>query len=288
MKIAISGATGQLGRHVVNILKSRISADNIVALVRTPDKAADLGVTARAADYSKPDTLESALSGVETLLLISSNEIGQRSAQHRNVIDAAKKANVQWIVYTSLLHADTSAIKALSGEHLDTEAALKASGLPYTILRNGWYSENYTASVPGAIASGAFLGCADGAKISSAARADYAEAAVAVLTGEGHKGKTYELAGDKAYTLSELAAEISRQTGKDIPYKNHSEAEYAESLVGFGLPAPLAQAFAGFDTGAAQGALFDDGHQLSKLIGHPTTPIATSIADVLKAQGVSA
>ena len=283
MTIAITGATGQLGRLVVNKLKSRIPAANIVVLVRASSKAADLGVSAREADYSKPDTLERALSGVEVLLLISSNEIGQRSAQHRNVIDAAKKAGVQWIVYTSLLHAETSAIKALSGEHLDTEAALKASGLAYTILRNGWYTENYTASVPGAIAGGAFLGCADSGKISSAARADYAEAAVAVLTGEGHKGKTYELAGDKAYTLSDLAAEISRQTEKTIPYKNLSEAEYAAALAGFGLPAPLAQAYASFDTGAAQGSLFDNGNQLSKLIGHPATSMATSVADALKA-----
>jgi NAD(P)H dehydrogenase (quinone) len=283
MTIAITGATGQLGRLVVNQLKSKVPAKTIVALVRSLGKAADLGVTAREADYSQPDTLERALSGVETLLLVSSNEIGQRSLQHRNVIEAAKKAGVQSIVYTSLLHAETSAIKTLSGEHLDTEAALKASGLPFTILRNGWYTENYTASIPGAIAGGAFLGCADGAKISSAARADYAEAAVAVLTGEGHKGKTYELAGDKAYTLSDLAAEISRQTGKTIPYKNLSEAEYAAALSGFGLPAPIAQAYASFDTGAAQGALFEDGYQLSKLIGHPTTSMATSVADALKA-----
>ncbi|MDR3737146.1 MAG: SDR family oxidoreductase [Acidobacteriaceae bacterium] len=283
MTIAITGATGQLGRLVINKLKTKVAAENIVALVRTPGKAADLGVVARAADYSKPETLERALAGVETLLLISSNEIGQRSVQHRNVIEAAKKAKVQWIVYTSLLHAETSAITALSGEHLDTEADLKASGLAFTLLRNGWYTENYTASIPGALAGGAFLGCADDGKISSAARADYAEAAVAVLTGEGHKGKIYELAGDKAYTLSELAAEISRQTGKTIPYKNLTEAEYAAALAGFGLPAPLAQAYASFDRGAAQGALFDEGGQLSKLIGHPTTAVAASVAEALKA-----
>jgi NAD(P)H dehydrogenase (quinone) len=282
MKIAITGATGQLGRLVVNNLKSKVPADRIVVLVRTPAKAADLGVTAREADYTQPDTLERALSGVDTLLLISSNEVGQRAVQHRNVIEAAKKAGVQWIVYTSMIHADTSAIKMLAGEHLDTEADLKASRLPYTILRNGWYSENYTASVPGAVAGGTLLGCAGGGKISSAARADYAEAAVAVLTSEGHKGKTYELAGDNAYTLSDLAAEISRQTGKAIPYKNLSEAEYAEVLAGFGFPAPVAQLYASFDTGAAQGSLFEDGHQLSKLIGHPTTPLATSVADALK------
>jgi NAD(P)H dehydrogenase (quinone) len=283
MTIAITGATGNFGRLVVNKLKSRVPASNIIALARTPGKAADLGVQVREADYSKPETVERALAGVETLLLISSNEIGQRAVQHRNVIEAAKKAGVQWIVYTSLLHAETSAIKSLADEHLATEADLKSSGVPFTILRNGWYTENYTGSVPGAIAGGAFLGSAGAAKISSAPRADYAEAAVVVLTSNGHKGKTYELAGDQAYTLNDLAAEISRQTGKIIPYKNLSEAEYAAALAGFGLAVPVAQAYASFDTGAAQGALFDDGHQLSKLIGRPTTPLATSVANALKA-----
>lgn len=283
MTIAITGATGKLGRLIVNDLKTKTQADKIIALARTPAKAADLGVQVRQADYSKPETVERALAGVDTLLLVSSNEIGQRAVQHRNVIEAAKKAGVQWIVYTSLLHAETSAIKSLADEHLVTEADLKASGVPFTILRNGWYTENYTASIPGAVAGGAFLGSAADAKISSAPRADYAEAAATVLTSEGHKGKVYELAGDQAYTLSDLAAEISRQTGKTIPYKNLSEAEYAAALVGFGLSAPVAGAYAAFDAGAAQGALFDDGHQLSKLIGRATTPLATSVADALKA-----
>jgi NAD(P)H dehydrogenase (quinone) len=283
MTIAITGATGKFGGLVVNTLKSKTQTAKIIALARTPGKAADLGVQVREADYSKPDTLETALAGVETLLLVSSNEIGQRTAQHRNVIEAAKKAGVQWIVYTSLLHAERSAIKSLSVEHLATEADLKASGVPFTLLRNGWYTENYTVSVAGAVAGGAFLGSAGDGKISSAARADYAEAAAAVLTGEGHKGKVYELAGDEAYTLSDLAAEISRQTGKTIPYKNLTEAEYAAALVGKGFPAAVAQALANFDAGAAQGALFDDGHQLSKLVGHSTTPLATSVANALKA-----
>ena len=283
MTIAITGATGKLGRLIIDKLKVRTPATSIIALARTPAKAADLGVQVRQADYSKPDTVESALVGVDTLLLVSSNEIGKRTVQHRNVIEAAKKAGVQWILYTSLLHAETSAIKSLADEHLVTEADLKASGVPFTLLRNGWYTENYTASIPGAVAGGAFLGSAADAKISSAARADYAEAAAVVLTSNGHRGKTYELAGDQAYTLSDLAAEISRQTGKTIPYKNLSEAEYAAALVGIGLPAPVAQAYANFDAGAAQGALFDDGRQLSKLIGRPTTPLAVSVAEALKA-----
>ena len=107
MKIAITGATGQLGQLVVNNLKEKASADNIIALVRSVQKAADLGVEAREADYNKPETLDSAMNGVETLLLISGSEVGQRATQHQNLIDAAKKAGVKWIVYTSLLHADT-------------------------------------------------------------------------------------------------------------------------------------------------------------------------------------
>ena len=209
MTIAITGATGHLGRLVINRLKAKVPSTDIVALVRTPAKAADLGVQVCEADYSKPDTLERALTGIDTLLLISSPEVGQRATQHRNVIGAGKKARVKRIVYTSLLHADTSAITILAEEHLATEAELNASGIPFTILRNGWYTENYTASVTAAVAGGAFLGSAGDGKILSATRADYAEAAVTVLTTEGHQVMTYELAGDQAYPLSDLAAEKS-------------------------------------------------------------------------------
>jgi len=281
MKIAVTGATGQLGTLVVNALKARTAAENIVALVRNPAKAEALGVQARAFDYAQPATLASALAGIDALLLISSNEIGQRGPQHRNVIEAAKAAGVPWIIYTSLLHAETSAITALSGEHIDTEAALKASGIAYTLLRNGWYTENYTASVPGAVQGGAFLGSAGEGKISSAARADYAEAAAIVLTTPGHQNKVYELAGDESYTLSDLAAEISKQTGKQIPYKNLPESEYAAILASFGLPQPLAAAFANFDTGAAQNALYNNGRVLSQLLGRPTTPLAAAVAAAL-------
>ena len=282
MKIAITGATGQLGHLVIAQLKNRIPTDDIVALVRNPAKAADLGVTARAFDYSKPEQLEPALAGIDTLLLISSSEVGQRAAQHANVIAAAKQAGVRQIVYTSLLHADTSPLN-LAAEHNETEAALKASGIPHTLLRNGWYTENYTASVPAALANGAFYGSAGQGRIASAPRADYAEAAAVVLTSGGHAGKVYELAGDTAYTLTELAAEISKQTGRAIPYVNLPEADYAAALKGAGLPEALAEGLASWDVGASQGGLFDDGRQLSKLLGRPTTPLSVAVAQALKA-----
>lgn len=278
MKIGITGATGQLGRLVVENLKGKVSKADIVALVRTPQKASDLGVEAREFDYTKP-TAE-ALKGIEKLLLISSNEIGQRATQHSNVIEAAKKAGVKWIVYTSLLRADTSTL-SLAGEHLETEKVLKASGIPYTILRNGWYTENYSGSIGGALAGGTFIGSAGNGKISSAARADFAETAAVVLTSNGHQGKIYELAGDTAYTLTDLAAEISKQTDKAIPYKNLPESDYAAALKSFGVPEGFAFAIAGWDVSASKGDLFDDSHQLSKLIGRPTTPLAQTVKEAL-------
>lgn len=281
MKIAVTGATGQLGNLVVEQLKKRVLKENIVALVRTPEKASELEVEARAFDYSKPENLAGALSDIDTLLLISSNEIGQRAIQHANVIDAAKKAGIKWIVYTSLLHADTSTL-SLAGEHMATEEALKASGIEYTLLRNGWYTENYTASVQGAIAGGGFIGSAADGKISSATRTDFAEAAAVVLDGDIHKGKVYELAGNESYTLTDLAAEISKQTGKNIPYNNLPESDYAKILKSFGLPDMLAQSLASWDISASNGDLFDDSHVLSKLIERPTTSLTEAVKQAIK------
>ena len=281
MTIAVTGASGQLGHLVIEHLKEKVPASTIVGLVRKPEKAKDLGVQTRAADYTQPATLEAALEGVDTLLLISSSETGQRVAQHANVIAAAKKTGVKRIVYTSLLHADRSPLN-LAPEHIQTEADLKASGIVYTILRNSWYTENYTGSIPAALANGAFYGCAGNAKICSAPRDDYAEAAAVVLTGEGHEGKTYELAGDEAYTLTDLAAEISRQIRKKIPYKDIPEAKYAAALRNAGLPEGFAAALASWDVAASEGALFDDSHQLSRLLGRPTTPLAVVVEAALK------
>jgi NAD(P)H dehydrogenase (quinone) len=280
MKIGVTGATGKLGRLVLEKLNSRIEKESIIALVRTPEKAADLNVEVREFDYNKPENLAEQLKGIDTLLLISGNEIGQRARQHKSVIKAAKQAGIKRIVYTSVLHADTSSL-SLAGEHCETETALKESGIPYTILRNGWYTENYADSIKAALAGGALIGSAENGKISSAARADFAEAAAAVLTGEGHAGKVYELAGDIAYTLTDLASEISRQTGKNIPYKNLPVTEYAGILKSVGLPEGFAETVAGWDVSASRDDLFDDSKQLSKLIGRPTTPLVQSVKEAL-------
>lgn len=282
--IAVTGATGQLGQLVIKHLLNKVEPQQIVALVRNIEKAASLtslGVQVRQADYSKPETLESALDGVAKLLLISSSEVGQRATQHKNVIDAAKKAGVELLAYTSLLHADTSPL-ALAEEHVVTEAYLKQAEVPHVLLRNGWYTENYLASVAPALANGGFIGCAQDGKISSAAREDYAEAAAAVLTSEAEQnGKVYELSGDEAYTLSELSALISKKSGKAIPYINMEEADFAKALEGAGLPAPFAAVLANSDTGASQGALYDDSKTLSVLIGHPTKSLEQLISDYI-------
>lgn len=281
--IAITGATGQLGQLAVAALQKIVPASQIVAIVRNPAKAdalAQQGVVVRQADYGDEAALTRALEGVEKLLLISSSEVGQRTAQHRNVINAAKAAGVSFIAYTSLLHADTSPL-GLAAEHIETEKLLAASGIPYALLRNGWYSENYLASAPPALAHGVFIGAAGDGKIASATREDYAAAAAKVISEDGHAGKVYELAGDQAWTLSELAAELSAQSGKNVVYQNLSEADYAAALRGVGLPDAFASLLANSDTGASKGGLFDDSHTLSKLIGRPTTPIAASIKAIL-------
>lgn len=281
--IAITGATGQLGHLVLQNLLKTTAASQIVAIVRNPAKAEALsqqGIVVRQADYTDEAAFTAALQGVDKLLLISSSEVGQRTPQHRNVIHAAKAAGVKFIAYTSLLHADKSPL-GLHVEHVETEKMLAESGIPYALLRNGWYTENYLASAPPALEHGVFIGAAGDGKIASATRADYAEAAARVIAEEGHAGKVYELAGDEAWTLSELAAALSKQSGKNVVYQNLSEADFAAALKSVGLPAGLADMLADSDVGAAKGGLFDDSRTLSALIGRPTTPLAESIKGIL-------
>ncbi|EJT4819550.1 SDR family oxidoreductase [Citrobacter freundii] len=281
--IAITGATGQLGQHVIESLLKTVPASQIVAIVRNPAKATALsqqGITVRQADYSDEAAFTTALQGIDKLLLISSSEVGQRAPQHRNVINAAKAAHVKFIAYTSLLHADTSPL-GLADEHVATEQMLAESGIAYVLLRNGWYTENYLASAPAALEHGVFIGAAGEGKIASATRADYAAAAARVISEDGHAGKTYELAGDAGWTLSQLAAELAKQSGKKVVYQNLSEADFAAALKGVGLPAGLADMLADSDSGASKGGLFDDSHTLSKLIGRPTTSLADSVKGIV-------
>ncbi|WP_417507342.1 SDR family oxidoreductase [Marinomonas gallaica] len=283
--ILVTGATGQLGKLVITGLLARgIAADGIVAAVRSPDKADDLaqlGVIVRKADYTDPASLKAAMVGVKRVVLVSSSEVGQRAPQHQNVIDAAKENAIELLAYTSILHAETSPL-ALAEEHRATEAALKASGVPHVLLRNGWYSENYTASAAMALEHGAVLGSAGKGQYATATRADYADAAAIVITSEDQAGKVYELAGDESFTLAEYAALLASISGKEVVYQNLPETEYAKVLVDVGLPEGLATILADSDVGAAKGGLFDDSHTLSTLIGRPTTPIQDSIKVALK------
>jgi NAD(P)H dehydrogenase (quinone) len=276
MTIAVTGATGQLGRAALAALAAR--GTPAIALARDPSKA-PAGHEARAFDYSRPDV--GALAGVTTLALISSNSFDDRAGDHAQAIAAAKQAGVRHIVYTGILKGPASPMK-IAADHIATEAALAASGLAFTVLRNGWYTENYTGSLGAAVAHGAMIGSAGEGRIASAARADYAEALAVVVSTEGHAGRAYELAGDTAYTMADMAAEVSRLTGKDIPYNSLPEEVYAGILAGFGLPPVLCAWLADSDAqAAANGALFDDSRTLSRLIGRPTTPMAATVAAAL-------
>ena len=281
--IVVTGATGQLGKLVVEELLRTIPAPQMIAAVRNPQKAQDLeakGIGIRQADYTRPESLTAAFAGAEQVLLISSNEVGQRVAQHQAVTDAAREAGAKLLVYTSILNADSSNL-LLTQEHKATEAYIRASGVPFTLLRNGWYTENHTGSLAAAIEHGAILGAAKEGRFAAATRADYAAAAAAVLTGKGHEDKVYELGGDEPYTLAELAAEVSRQTGKPVTYKDLPQAEYEKALTSFGLPADFAEVIADADAGASRGELSTRSHDLSKLIGRPTTSMKQAVAAAL-------
>lgn len=277
--IVVTGASGQLGRLVIEALLRKPLAEEIVAAVRNPKSVEAFktrGVQVRRADYDQPESLATAFRGADKLLLISSSEVGRRTPQHRAVIDAAKAAGVGLLAYTSILHADMSPLP-LAAEHRETEGLIRASGLPAVILRNSWYTENYLAGIPAALQYGVLLGSAGEGRISSAARADYAEAAAMALTRDDQVGRVYELAGDESYSLDELAQAIARQSGKAVAYRNLPEDSFRSALIEAGLPEGLATLLAESDVGASKGGLFDDSRQLSTLIGRPTTPLAAMI-----------
>jgi NAD(P)H dehydrogenase (quinone) len=279
---AVTGASGQLGKLVLDALLEKVAATDVVALVRDPAKLTDYaakGVDVRAADYDAPETLAPALAGVDRLLLISGSTLGERPRQHAAVIDAAKAAGVGYLAYTSILHADRSPIR-LGEEHRATEAALAASGLTYDLLRNGWYNENYIHSLKAQVEAGEITGAQGDGKINSASRADLAAGAAEVLV-NGKGGEIYELAGDHGWTLSEFAAEVSRQAGKPVAYRNFNEADYAQSLVEIGFPEYVAKVIANSGYSTSLGALEESGGTLGRLIGRPTTPISETIKAAL-------
>ncbi len=284
-KILVTGATGQFGGLALDALSGSVPPERLVAGVRDPGKPAAIalaerGIAIRTADYARPDTLVAAFEGVDSLLLVSGSEIGSRVAQHRNVIDAARNAGVSLIAYTSILHADRSPL-FLAEEHLATEAILRESGVPFVLLRNGWYSEVVTWRLPLARSRGALMGAAGAGRIASAARADYASAAAAVLTTNDHAGRTYELAGDTAFTLAELAAFVSSRTGQPFPYRDMTRAAFHDALVEAGVPELFATILSDTDAGIEQGALFDGEGALSRLLGRPTVPFERTIGDFI-------
>ena len=281
MKIAITGATGQLGNLVIEQLLQLTTAQNIIALVRNVDKAEHFkaqGIELREFDYDRPETLVPALSGIDKLLLISANEIGRRTPQHQAVIDAAKVAGVPYIAYTSLLRADKSPL-GLAQEHRETEKLIQDSGITYTFLRNNWYSENYLAGVAHTIEIGTLFGAAQDGRISSASRIDYAEAAAKVLTSTGHENKTYELAGSESFTKADLAQFISQATHKPVIYQNLSADDLRQGLIQASLPSHLIDVIVDADVQTAKGAMYSDSKDLEQLIGRKTT----SIQDAIKA-----
>lgn len=279
MSIAVTGATGALGTLVINDLVGRVPASEVVALARNTEKAAplaDLGVAVRAFDYSSDvDTLAAALEGVTDLLLISGSEVGQRFTQHKAVIDAAQQAGVGRLVYTSVLNATESTVP-VAPEHVSTEQYLAETGLNHVILRNGWYNENYLGELQQAPATGAILSSAGDGRIASASRADYAEAAAAVLTSAEAKPR-YELSGDVAWTTAELAAVLTEATGTPIAVNQVTPEQHAEILTGAGLDQNLVGFLVDLDASIAKGELGSTTGELSSLIGHPTTPLAVSL-----------
>jgi NAD(P)H dehydrogenase (quinone) len=280
MSLVVTGATGQLGHLVVEHLLARgTDPVTIVATGRRTEALADLaaqGVRTAKVDFADPATLDSALESGDTVLLVSSSEVGQRVAQHAAVIDAAKRAGVARLVYTSALRADTSPL-ILAPEHKATEELIHASGLPFTILRNGWYTENYGQSVDQAKATGSFVGSVGDGLVSSASRTDYAEAAAVVLTTDGHEGKAYELAGDVAWSHPELAQAIGEVIGREVVYQDLSPEDHLKALLAAGLDEGTAGFVVALDGNTRDGLLADTSGDLSRLIGHPTTPLVEGL-----------
>lgn len=280
MSVVVTGATGHLGRLIVEgLLAAGVAPDQIIAGGRRTEVLDDLaarGVRVAELDYDRPDTLTAALTGAETLMLVSASEPGRRVEQHTAAIDAARAAGVRRVVYTSAAHADTSSL-VLAPEHKATEQVLAASGLVTTVLRNNWYTENYVETLKQAAATGQIIGSVGGGRVASATRPDFAAAAVAVLTGDGHDGKVYELSGDVAWTHDELAAAAAEVLGRPVVYRDVTPEEQRAGLLAAGLDEATAGFVVAVDQNIAEGALADATDTLRTLIGRPTTPLVDGL-----------
>lgn len=288
MPIVVTGATGQLGRLTIEALLRRgIPAPDIIATGRDIARIKDLadrGVTVRRADFADTGSLAEAFAGADRLLLISASvPVAERVANHRRVIDAAASAGVSLVAYTSTTHADT-ATTVIGATHSETEEYLRDRGIPSVLLRNSWYLENYTGQLPQILQNGAVVGAAGEGRISGASRADYAEAAAAVLTTEGHTGAVYELGGDVSFTLTELAAAISTAAGEQVTYADLPVPDFAQVLTTAGLPAELAEVLADADRGMSRGEMYTDSGDLRRLIGRPPVTLAEALAAALAGQ----
>ena len=285
MPLLITGATGHLGRLVVEqLLAACVPAGDIIATGRATDKIKDLadrGVQVRAVDFADPAAVRAAVADADRVLLVSAMDPGARVAQHRNVLDAAREAGTGLVAYTSIVNAGTTTIR-LAADHQATEQLLRASGVPSVLLRNSWYHENYTDRLPAFLAQGAIPGSAGEGRISAAARADYAAAAVRVLTTDGHAGRAYELGSDEPFTLAQLAAEISAQSGKTVRYVDLPEVEFARALAAHGVPPVMADILAETNTAVAHGALYTGSGDLSRLIGRPATTLSAAVGAGLR------
>ncbi|MGW0394570.1 SDR family oxidoreductase [Streptomyces sp. NPDC003042] len=283
MSIVVTAATGSLGRLVIEELLNRVPATEVAVVVRNKEKASDLaarGIDVRIADYDDTASLAGAFRAGDRVLLISGNEVGRRIPQHTAVIEAARAAGVAQLAYTSILGGPEADFD-LAAEHKVTEQAILDSGLPYTFLRNGWYHENYTAHLSSVLEHGAVVSSAGEGRIASAARADYAAAAAAVLTGDGHLNQVYELSGDSAWGLAEYAAEVARQSGKDVSYAAVPADAHLAVLTGAGVPQGFAAILVDVDAAISRGRLAATSGDLSRLIGRPTTPVTEAIAAAL-------
>ncbi|WP_462413659.1 SDR family oxidoreductase [Neobacillus sp. Marseille-QA0830] len=284
MKILVTGATGKLGSKVVETLLKSIPASDLAVSVRNPEKAEGLrarGVEVRKGDFDRPETLDTAFAGIDSLLIISADGDNEtRIRQHTDAVKAAERAGVKFIAYTSLANA-TESKNLMAPPHVATEAAIKKTGIPYSFLRNNWYLENEIGSIQGAIAGAPWVTSAVEGKVGWALQQDYADAAAAVLVGNGHENTVYELSGP-LLTQEELASALGSVLGKEIPVQQVSDEQYAEIMKGLGVPDFAIPIVVGIQESIRNGSLDVESNDFEKVLGRPVTPINEAMAQLVQ------